>query len=164
MECYRGEKKLGVHVWIFIQTPGGSWHSFAIGTNTTTTSSTLCNPYFSPPPAPYPLFSVPLLHLWAFQIDSDITLEVYSPSALDLLWAFHTLHRSRRCTGVKVTTKPKSHSFSMQTICYALCIRCAPILADSLIFRWDTVIAWLHWQMFFPFLRTFCATPVVTLL
>jgi hypothetical protein len=125
------EKKKVFVFELYMQAPGDCRHSFAIDTNANTTSSTLYNPYFSPFSHPLPRFSVPLLRLWGFQIDSDITSEAClvglltfrSVSAMSLFTGY-----SSSCRGGcrKYTTETNSLSFSMQTICYALCIRYIP--------------------------------------
>jgi hypothetical protein len=80
-------------------------------------------------------FSVPLLRLWVFQIDSDITSE-----ASLLAWfacipfcishePFHRLRKELKKRKEKEdTTKTSSLSFSMQTIRCAVCIRYTPPL------------------------------------
>ena len=90
------------------------------------------------------LFSVPLMRLWAFQIDSDITLEVRLlvclHSVLHQLWAFSRLQKDvKKEEGEENATKTRNLSFTVQTICYALCIGYIP---SSLIYWFSAGTKW----------------------
>jgi hypothetical protein len=83
------------------------------------------------------IFSVPLMRLWAFQIDSDITLEVRLVVCV-LAWfacipfytsyePFHGLQKDlKQGDGGRRYYQNRNLSFTMQTICYAVCIGYTP--------------------------------------
>ena len=122
----------GVDAWIL------HMGFFTTCINTTTTSSTLWNLYFYPLAPCFYFFLVPLMRLWAFQIDSDITLEVRLLVCLLGLLALRSTPAMSLFTGYKKTWKKKKKrggrrchqnrnlSFTVQTICYALCIGYTP--------------------------------------
>lgn len=100
------------------------------------------NPYFfSPTPPSYhslPRFSVPLLSLWAFQIDSGITSEACIPSYTSYE-PFYRLHKKLE----KGRKEPKT-SIQLHVFHYANNMLCClhqihPTITDSLILLWDKV-------------------------
>ena len=144
--------------------------------NTTTTSSTLWNLYFYPLAPCFYFFLVPLMRLWAFQIDSDITLEVRLLVCLLGLLALRSTPAMSLFTGYKKTWKKKKKEggkkmppkqkplFHCANNMLCSLHRIHPIFADLLILRWDKMTPWLHWQMRFSFHTRFYVTPGFTFL
>lgn len=130
--------------------PGGSCFFFTTSTNTSTTSSTLCKPLLLHPPPLLPFFSVPLLRLWAFQIDSDITLEACLLgwfACIPTYTSYEPFHRLELEKGGREEKKSEDTTKNQQPLFhYANNMLCClhqihPILVDSLILHWEKVIA-----------------------